>query len=428
LLNEGKLAEVGLLGDRSTFAQDKSLFCAGDYPFASYVIVSGTVRLIDTSTGVRNVFVRYGRGRFSGDIDLFARRPALVSCEAEVDEAIRLSTSQLREMFNRRPQLGEKLFTAFQRRRELLLDSDFRGVSIYGAKDDKATLDTVELLFRNCVPHEWLDTSLEENRERLKQIREDVRAYPVVTHGTRVLFEAPSRVQLADYLGLRRNLPDKIYDVLILGSGPSGLSAAVYAASEGLSTLVLDGLGPGGRPDPRRGSRTMRDFRTGSPARGSRTLFIFRLSSSARIFCFRTRLPAFSGAETVSIACEPWKATMPWANRVIVATGVSYRLLNVQGLNSFQGAGVYYNATSVESRLCKHAPAHVVGAGNSAAQAAMFVSQSTTVSLLVRGFECRSGTTKRVAFAIGDGALAVTSIHNFLERQRSVNARQGMVL
>jgi thioredoxin reductase (NADPH) len=202
-LSASELAEVAPFGERCAFAENDPLVSAGEYPFNSYVILSGKVRAVDISTGERVVFVRYGAGYFTGDIDLFTRRPSIVSVEAETSvEAIRLTPKQLRNLFLKKTQLGEKFWKSYQRRRELLLKSNFRGLTVYGTKDDKATLDTVELLFRNSVPHEWLDISEKENRRKLEQIREDVQSYPVVTHGSRVLFEAPTRGQLADYLHL----------------------------------------------------------------------------------------------------------------------------------------------------------------------------------------------------------------------------------
>src|SRR5215469_10132121 len=164
-LNEAECEEVGQFGERCAIAENDPVVSAGDYPFNSYVILSGKVRAVDISTGERVVFVRYGAGYFTGDIDLFTRRPSIVSVEAETPvEAIRLTPKQLRHLFTRKPQLGERFWKSFQRRRELLLKAKFRGLSVYGRKDDKATLDTIELLFRNSVPHEWLDISDEENR------------------------------------------------------------------------------------------------------------------------------------------------------------------------------------------------------------------------------------------------------------------------
>ena len=145
-LSEAELGEVAPFGERCSFAENDPLVSAGEYPFNSYVIVTGNVRAVDISTGERVVFVRYGAGYFTGDIDLFTRRPSIVSVEAETSvEAIRLTPKQLRNLFIRKTQLGEKFWKSYQRRRELLLKSKFRGLSIYGRKDYKATLETVEL-------------------------------------------------------------------------------------------------------------------------------------------------------------------------------------------------------------------------------------------------------------------------------------------
>jgi len=140
-LSEAELADVAPFGERCAFTENDPLVYAGEYPFNSYVILSGNVRAVDISTGERVVFVRYGVGYFTGDIDLFTRRPSIVSVEAETSvEAIRLTPKQLRNLFVRKTQLGEKFWKSYQRRRELLPKSKFRGLSIYGRKDDKATL------------------------------------------------------------------------------------------------------------------------------------------------------------------------------------------------------------------------------------------------------------------------------------------------
>jgi thioredoxin reductase (NADPH) len=390
-LNPTELEEVAPFGERCTVAADDPLVSAGDYPFNSYVILSGTVRAVDISTGERVVFVRYGAGYFTGDIDLFTRRPSIISVEAETSvEAVRLTPKQLRSLFTRRPQLGERFWKSYQRRRELLLNSKFRGLSMYGRKDDKATLEAVELLFRNSVPHEWLDTSLEENRIKLEQIREDVQSYPVVAHGSRILFEAPTRAQLADHLRLRGQLPNSVCDVLILGAGPAGLGAAVYAASEGLSCLVLDGLGPGGQASSTSRIENYAGFPNGITGRDLAHLIYLQALKFGADFHVPSTVSNLERRSNGLYRVRTIEGDYVLGKSVIVAAGVSYGLLDVEGLNTLQGAGVFYNATNIEAQLCRSSAAHIVGGGNSAGQAAMFLSQTAEeVSLLVRGPDLR---------------------------------------
>jgi thioredoxin reductase (NADPH) len=390
-LNPTELEEVAPFGERCAIAENDPLVSAGDYPFNSYVILSGTVRAVDISTGERVVFVRYGAGYFTGDIDLFTRRPSIISVEAETSvEAVRLTPKQLRNLFTRRPHLGERFWKSYQRRRELLLNSKFRGLSIYGRQGDKATLEAVELLFRNSVPHEWLDTSLDGNRIKLEQIREDVQSYPVVAHGSRILFEAPTRAQLANHLRLRGQLPNSVCDVLILGAGPAGLGAAVYAASEGLSCLVLDGLGPGGQASSTSRIENYAGFPNGIPGRDLAHLIYLQALKFGADFHVPSTVSNLERRSNGLYRVRTIEGDYVLGKSVIVAVGVSYGLLDVEGLNTLQGAGVYYSATNIEARLCRSSAAHIVGGGNSAGQAAMFLSQTADeISLLVRGPDLR---------------------------------------
>jgi thioredoxin reductase (NADPH) len=541
-LNATEIAELTPFGEQCAFAENEPLFSAGDYPFNSYVILSGTVRAVDVSAGERVAFVRYGAGYFTGDIDLFTRRPAIVSVEAETAvEAIRLTPKRLRQLFTRKPQLGEKLWKSYQRRRELLLNSKFQGLTVYGKKSDKATLETVELLFRNSVPHWWLDTSVNENRLKLEKLREDVQSYPVVAHGDRVLFEAPTRAELADYLHLRQQLSRSVYDVLILGAGPAGLGAAVYAASEGLSSLVLDGLGAGGQASSTSRIENYAGFPNGVTGRSLAHLIYLQALKFGADFHVPSTVSSLERRRNGLFRVRTNEHDYVMGKSVIVATGVSYGLLDVKGLDTLSGAGVYYSATSLEARFCHSSAVHVVGGGNSAGQAAMFLSQvADEVSLLVHGpdlrkmssylservmanrririrfnteiagiqgddqicgvvlrepngeieeeftsgvfvfigakprtdflpasvvrneqgylltgqevsalpswkeprppctvetslagvfaaGDCRSGSPKRVAFAIGDGATAVTSVHKFLERKAPERSSEELI-
>jgi thioredoxin reductase (NADPH) len=374
-LDEAAVVEVAPFAEQCSFAESEPLVSAGDYPFNSYVILAGKVRVVDVSTGERVVFVRYGAGYFTGDIDLFTRRPAIVSVEAETAvEAIRLTPKQLRQLFTRKPQLGEKFWKSFQRRRELLLNSRFLGLTVYGKKSDKATLDTLELL----------DTSINENSRKLEQIREDVQSYPVVARGDQVLFEAPTRAQLAGHL--RQQLPRSMYDVLILGAGPAGLGAAVYAASEGLSSLVLDGLGAGGQASSTSRIENYAGFRNDVTGRDLAHLIYLQALKFGADFHVPSTVSSLERRSNGLYRVRTNEHDYVLGKAVIVATGVSYGLLDVEGLHTLRGAGVHYSATNIEAVLCRNSAAHVVGGGNSAGQAAMFLSQAAAdVSLLVRG-------------------------------------------
>jgi thioredoxin reductase (NADPH) len=385
-LSEAEVAEVAPFGERCAFAENDPLVSAGEYPFNSYVILSGNVRAVDISTGERVVFVRYGAGYFTGDIDLFTLRPSIISVEAETSvDAIRLTPKQLRNLFTRKTQLGEKFWKSYQRRRELLLKSKFQGLTVYGKKNDKTTLETVELLFRNGVPHSWLDTSVNENRLKLEQIREDVQSYPVVAHGDRVLFEAPTRAQLADYLHLRQQLSRVTYDVLILGAGPAGLGAAVYAASEGLSSLILDGLGAGGQASSTSRIENYAGFPNGVTGRDLAHLIYLQALKFGADFHVPSTVSSLERRSDGLYRVRTKEHDYMLGKSVIVATGVSYGLLDVEGLDTLRGAGVYHSATNIEARLCRSSAAHVIGGGNSAGQAAMFLSQvADEVSLMVR--------------------------------------------
>jgi thioredoxin reductase (NADPH) len=354
------------------------------------VILSGEVCIIDISTDEPTYLVRLRSGQFTGDIDLFTGRRAAASCEAISQvEAIRISPDKVREMLVRQPTLGARIWRAFQRRRELLMATDFQGLSVYGAKDDKRTLETVEFLFRNGVPHHWMNIAEEENATRIREIAGDDLHYPMITCGKRLLLRSPDLTQLAENIGVRHRLPEKTYDVLVLGSGPSGLGAAICAASEGLSTLVLDGLGPGGQAGASSRIENYAGFPDGVTGRDLAQLsYLQALKFGAEFVapCHVTGLKRDGGLYQVRTS----EGDVATSKTVIIATGVSYRLLEVEGSNDLLASGVYYNATAVEARMCRNWPVHVIGGGNSAGQAAMFLTQyARKVTLVVRGNDLR---------------------------------------
>jgi thioredoxin reductase (NADPH) len=389
VLSADEIDECRAFGTCCSFTPGQLLFAAGDSPLDCYAIVSGEACILDGSNDEDTPVYCYRTGHFTGDIDLLTGRPAVLSCKAVTAvEAVRIHAAGVREMFVRRPVLGERFWRAFQRRRELLLETDFQGLRVYGPPKDENTLATVEFLFRNGVPHHWMNTSEEANSERLRALLGpgDNLSLPAIAYGKRLLFQAPSLLQLADYLGLRHCLPEKTYDVIVLGAGPSGLGAAVYAASEGLSTLVLDRLGPGGQAGSSSKIENYAGFPNGIPGRDLAQLSYLQALKFGAEFIAPCHVAGLR--RTPESLHQVWTAEGNTATgkTIIIASGVSYRLLDVAGLDSLHGAGVYYNATAVEALLCRNCPVHVVGAGNSAGQAAMFLSQSAReVTLIVRG-------------------------------------------
>jgi thioredoxin reductase (NADPH) len=390
-LSESELCDVAAFGEPCSFRKGDYLVRTGDHSFSSYVLISGVANVIDLSSGERRVFTRYGAGCFTGDVYLLTNRRSIISIEAETDiEALRLPPARVRAMLVRKPQLGELFWKAFQRRRELLLASHFRGLSVFGSCQDRATLDVAEFLTRNMVPYEWLDIAIPENCTRLLEIVPRMKCCPVIAQGNELLFENPTLVQLAEYLGLRRRIAGKEYDVVILGAGPSGLGAAVHASSDGLSTLVLDAIGPGGQA----GASSQIENYAGFPGGVSGSELANLTYLQALKFGAEFAVPS-TVSEIVQLPSNRYRARTVEgdtvvARTIIVAVGVSYRHLNVEGLKDLYGAGVYHSATIVEALRCKGGLVHVVGGGNSAGQAAMFLSQhASRVSLIVRSTDLR---------------------------------------
>lgn len=268
----------------------------------------------------------------------------------------------------------------------MLEASGLEGLRVFGDHADPATLRLCEFMHRNGVPHRWLDTAEPATQAKLAALDQPAGEFPVVAWHRQVVFQNPTLTEVATHVGLRRPMPDQTFDTVIIGGGPAGLGAAVYAASEGLATLVLDRLGPGGQA----GSSSRIENYAGFPA-----------GLSGRELALRSYLQALKFGATfltpvnvASLGCledglhqiTTEDGAVLRSKTVIGATGVSYRSLGMKGLRELRGSGVYYSATQVEAQLCAGRAVHVIEAGNSADQAAMFRSKfSNEVNLVVRG-------------------------------------------
>jgi thioredoxin reductase (NADPH) len=389
-LDAGEIEAARECGQPESFEAGQCLYHAGE-PVDCFVIVEGQVEIIDPSGDDPRVMLEYGAGGFTGDITVLTRRASSVTCRALTRcETIRLKPKEMRHLLVKCPSLGEKWIPALLRRRELLETYGVEGLRVFGERSDLATLHIREFLHRNGVFHHWLDTSDPVVARTVAGFSKDPLTFPVIVCSRNIVLQNPTLPVLADRTGVRRHIPDEIFDTVIIGGGPAGLGAAVYAASEGLRTLVLDNIGPGGQA----GSSARIENYAGFPAGLSGRELALRAYVQALKFGATFSAPhRISGIKCLDqglheVCTEDGVAVK--TKTVIIATGVSYRSLGVTGLSDLHGSGVYYAATQVEAMLCQDRPVHIIGAGNSAGQAAMYLSKfSKNVSLVVRGGDLR---------------------------------------
>jgi thioredoxin reductase (NADPH) len=271
-------------------------------------------------------------------------------------------------------------------RRQLLEESGFAGLRVLGSRYSRDTHRIREFLARNKVPSTWID--LENDPEvdaLLTQLSIAADETPVVFCSKDQLVRNPSNAQLADCLGIRKPLEQAVYDLAVVGAGPGGLAAAVYGASEGLKTVVLDKIGPGGQA----GTSSKIENYMGFPIGLSGADLANRAVIQAEKFGATLSAPA----EVVRLHSENGYHVLRLesgeeisARRILISAGASYRKLNIDGCERFGGSGVYYAATAVEAQLCRSAQVVIVGGGNSAGQAAVYLSEyASKVLLLIRG-------------------------------------------
>jgi thioredoxin reductase (NADPH) len=385
-LTEQELSCVATIGVPRSFRDGEELFAVGMRDYPMYVVRSGGIAILASASAEPTEVVVHGPGNFTGDVDLLTRRPALVSAVARGDcEVYEIEASRIRQLLNDVPDLSNKLLEAFQARRELLERGDLIGIRVIGTSDSRETLALREFCYKNKVPHIFEDIEEDHGRAELDKLGFTPADAPVIACSRHVV-SRPSLTRFAEALGISREIPDELYDVVIVGAGPAGLAAAVYGGSEGLKTLLLDRVGPGGQT----GQSSKIENYLGFPAGLSGAELGNRGYLQALKFGVEFRAPisvcSIERRESGVHALDLCSGQTVRARTVLIATGASYRRLPVEDCARFEGAGLYYAATSVEARVCRGSTAIVVGGGNSAGQAAMYLSrQAATVKLVLRG-------------------------------------------
>jgi thioredoxin reductase (NADPH) len=387
-LTSAELALVKPLARPRDYADGDIVFRAGQPDIDLYVVESGRMEIRNPTDGDRVIAV-HEPGHFSGDIDVLTGRPVIVTATAKgTTRLLCVPNGQLRALLNRVPSLGEKMILAFTRRRELLAQMGGLGLRVVGPGRCRYTSRVREFLYKNFVPFVWFDTETEAGRRVLAALGSPPKA-PVIDCGNGRILVNPTLQQLASEAGVWRHCPTQEVDFAIVGAGPAGLTAAVYASSEGLSTLLLDQLGPGGQAGA---SSRIENF-IGFPAGLSGTDLATR--SVLQMLKFGARMiapvaverltPARSGDDRHALHLDCGAAIR--CRVLLLALGVRWRRLEAGGADRFAGAGIFYACTRVEADLFDKQDVAVVGGGNSAGQAVMFLAEccpSRQVHLLVR--------------------------------------------
>jgi thioredoxin reductase (NADPH) len=387
-LTDAELKLVEPLATPCEFADGETVFRAGDAEIDLFIVESGAIEIQNPTNGDR-VIVTHGVGQFTGDIDLLTGRPVIVTGVARGATCLlRIPNTQLRALLNRVPSLGEKLIVAFTRRREMLNEMGQIGLRVLGPLQCKDTNTVREFLYKNFVPYTWFDPEKDDGKKLLAEFGSPTKMPVIECRSGRVLVN-PTLQELAQEAGLWSHCPSQEVDFCIIGAGPSGMAAAVYASSEGLSTLMLDKLGPGGQAG---GSSRIENF-IGFPAGLSGADLAMR--GVLQMLKFGARVVAPVNVERLSPAPSRDKPHMLkldcgaeiHCRVLLLALGVCWRQLAAKGADRFAGAGIYYACTTVEAELYDGADVAVVGGGNSAGQAVMFLAEccpTRTVHLLIR--------------------------------------------
>jgi thioredoxin reductase (NADPH) len=387
-LTSAELTLVRPLATHHDYANGQVIFQAGQADIDLYIVESGQIEIRNPTDGDR-LIVAHDPGQFSGDIDLLTGRPVIVTGVAKGEtRVLRILNCQLRALLNRVPSLGEKLIVAFTRRRELLHQLGTLGLRVVGPGRCRTTNMVREFLYKNFVPFTWFDTETEAGQSLLAALGSPTKT-PVIECGNGHVLVNPTLQELASEAGIWKHCPTQEVDFAIIGAGPAGITAAVYASSEGLSTLIFDKLGPGGQA----GSSSRIENFIGFPAGLSGADLAMRGVLQMLKFCARMvapvavqRLTPARSVDELHILQLDCGAEIR-CRVVLLALGVRWRQLEAAGAERYVGAGIYYACTTVEADLYDNCDVGVVGGGNSAGQAVMFLAEccpSRKVHLLIR--------------------------------------------
>jgi thioredoxin reductase (NADPH) len=386
-LTAQQASRIAAHGRRRSTARGDVLVDVGDHVIPFFLVASGAIDAVRTFDGAETLNATIRTGQFTGEASLLSGRRSMAQLRvSEPGEVIELSREQLLGLVQTDAELSQILMRAFILRRVELVARDLGDVVIIGSAHNAGTLRVKEFLTRNGHPFHYVDLDRDSAaQELLDRFHVTIDDVPVLICRGSAVMRNPTNAQIAECLGFNDAIDERrVSDLLIVGAGPAGLAAAVYGASEGLDVLVLESDVPGGQAGSSSRIENYLGFPTG----------ISGLDLTGRAYTqalkFGAQVIVAKGA--TSLACDGQRYTVQMADgarasarTIIIASGAAYRRPDLENLSSFEGAGVYYGATPMEAQLCTGDEVVVVGGGNSAGQAAVFLSQTTArVYLLIR--------------------------------------------
>ncbi|WP_395665079.1 FAD-dependent oxidoreductase [Methylocella sp.] len=376
ILTPDDVARIVPYGVVESFDTSGWLFRRGDRNVDFFLVLDGEVEiLVSDLCGGETPFVAFGPGQFTGELNLLNDRAMIAAARAGAGaKLVRVRSADFRRLLACEAELAETLLRAFILRRVGFIRRGAGGVTLVGRRDSADMIRLQRFLTRNAYPFQALDVEAPDGAALAARLGFKADALPAVVAPAGVTLANPTTAALADSLGLTEPLdPHAVYDVAVVGAGPAGLAAAVYAASEGLKTIVLETLAPGGQAGTSSRIENYLGFPTGVSGQA--------LAGRAQIQAqkFGAHLAVARGVGGLDCSGAPFALALESgenvrARAVVVATGARYRRLDLENYEKFEGAGVEYAATPMEGQLCAGLEAVVVGGGNSAGQAAMFLS------------------------------------------------------
>lgn len=386
-LDDAQIERLASIGARRHVEPGEIVFDLGNEDHGMFVVLSGSIEIVSVSHEEEAVLRVLERGQFTGEVNQLSGRRSLVRCRArEAGELVEIGRTCLRQIMQTDVTLGELFLRIFVLRRLYLIANSVGDAVLIGSSHSSDTLRIRTFLSRNGHPHTYIDVETDPDvQAMLDHFEVQVTDIPVLICSGELVLRNPSNPEVAKCFGLNAGIDDSaVYDLLVVGAGPSGLAAAVYGASEGLNVLVVESIAPGGQA----GSSSRIENYLGFP------MGISGQELAGRAF---VQAEKFGASISVARAARSLKCDRrPYAielddgasvkgRSVILAAGAQYRKLDLPNLAQFEGVGIYYGATQMEAQYCGQEDVIVVGGGNSAGQAAIFLSGTARhVYLLVR--------------------------------------------